>query len=50
MNEPSYNNNTATMARDEDFYMDIEAHIDPDVQRNVSSLITAVSFTFLAPI
>ena len=30
------------MARDEDSYMEFEGHIDPDVQRNVSSLITAV--------
>lgn len=26
-------------------YMDVEGHIDPDVQRNVSSLITAVSLS-----
>lgn len=26
-------------------YMEVEGHIDPDVQRNVSSLITAVSLS-----
>ena len=37
------NNSRATMAqRGIEDYMEIEGHIDPDVQRNVSSLITAV--------
>ena len=41
-------NNRATMAQKgiED-YMEVEGHIDPDVQRNVSSLITAVSLSHL---
>lgn len=42
-----YNNNhRATMAqRGIEDYMEVEGHIDPDVQRNVSSLITAVSLS-----
>lgn len=41
------NNNRAMMAqRGIEDYMEVEGHIDPDVQRNVSSLITAVSLSF----
>ena len=40
------NNHRATMAqRGIEDYMEVEGHIDPDVQRNVSSLITAVSLS-----